>query len=777
MPRKKKNQVNRAAGGVPSSTNFDSQNDSLRINTDFADKYDAAKRKEILSNLPAGALDDDNESSSDDEEEDEHAVLLTKKIDRLVHKTITALRTKDPSIYDKDTKFFEDDGDAEVHCMDSTAAAADDDDKARSASSESDAGEEYDSDDEPVAGWDAVAKAAEDDVPKRLTLKDYVRENLLKDGRLSDSDSDDGGDVRGGTGDYTGVGRNVRFQEDHSTSRHDKALNAPAKGLLEPHRSGGRDAEGSTSDGDGDGEGEHDDADDGDFFQKKEKSELDVLQEDKDFDRFLKKESNSKRNRAGDEMLLHAYLERETADEKERFLQDFVLNNGWLDKGAGAAPRAADYSIEIDKTTTDGSNVKKKKGKVDESDGVDDDAGTSESDFEDKVDDFEHKYNFRFEEPDGAKVVSHARDIDGSLRRPDDRRKRAREARKKRKDHEKLVKTEDIKHLKNMKRREIEARLLALGEAAGDGVDFRGIDLDADFDPDEFTKQMEARFGDDYYNVEDADMDVLQDDEDVVANDHFARREVEPDVANDVNSLVDAYYNLDYEDIVGGTPVRFNYKKVEAETFGMDREDILGMDDKELNRKASLKYLAPYRRKKPKVFSRPWSSHGRDEDGAAAAPEARNASRGGHNASSGSAKKRKRPRMREPGSRGDGAGGTGEGRGPPVELVAVDSPRRKRKKAKEEGAAAGDVPPGKIHHESLPDVRPRLSLSTDGHAADAAAHQPEDAVEASEPGPGRSQENATTTIAKKKKKHKRKDRHEKMASALPSSRRAAYGLT
>jgi protein KRI1 len=754
MPRKKKKQVNSAARGVPPSTTSDTQNDDLRINTDFADKYDAAKRKEILSRLPAGALDD-SESSSDDEEEDEHAVLLTRKIDRLVHKTITALRTKDPSIYDKETKFFEDDGESDAHGIIDTPADA-------SSASSASTDEEYDSDDEPVAGWDAVAIAAEDDVPKRLTLKDYVRENLLKDGRLSDSESDDGGDVRGGTA----GGRKVRFEGD-DPPRHGQARN-PSNNLLESHR--GRDSEGNSSDHEDEdvhGEGEHE-ADDGEFFQKKEKSEFEMLEEEKDFDRFLKKEAQSKRNRAGDEMLLHAYLERETADEKERFLQDFVLNNGWLDKGAGAAPRAADYAMEVDKTDVG----KAKKGQINVADGVDE-AEMPESDFEDKVDDFEHKYNFRFEEPDGAKVVSHAREIDGSLRRPDDRRKRAREARKKRKEHEKLVKTEDIKQLKNIKRREIEARLLALREAAGDGVDFSGIDLDADFDPDDFSKQMEARFGDDYYDDKDLDMEVLKDDGVAVASNHLPRKEVEPEVAEDVNRLVDAYYNLDYEDIVGGTPVRFNYKKVEAETFGIDREEILGMDDKELNRKASLKYLAPYRKKKPpKSISRAWSSQGGRD--AATGQGAANTSRGGHKDASGTSKKRKRPRMRESGSRRDGAGEKDEGSGLVIE-GAVDSPRRKRKKGTK-AQVEGDVLPAEIPRATLSDAHPQLSGASEGRTAETAAHKSEDAAEVSVTSPGDAGQKDKSD-KKKKKKHKRKDRQEKMASALPSSRRAAYGIT
>lgn len=62
--------------------------------------------------------------------------------------------------------------------------------------------------------------------------------------------------------------------------------------------------------------------------------------------------------------------------------------------------------------------------------------------------------------------------------------------------------------------------------------------------------------------------------------------------------MMDEYYNLDYEDIVGGTPMRFNYKQVEPESFNLSTEQILEKDDKELNQLVSLKYYAPYRPKR-----------------------------------------------------------------------------------------------------------------------------------------------------------------------------------
>ncbi|CAH1242971.1 Hypp7014 [Branchiostoma lanceolatum] len=83
----------------------------FRINKDFAKKYDEYRRKEELQKLKDRygdvALDDSSSSSS--ETEDEDAVELTPAIEKGFLKTLAALKSKDPRIYQQDINFYDED--------------------------------------------------------------------------------------------------------------------------------------------------------------------------------------------------------------------------------------------------------------------------------------------------------------------------------------------------------------------------------------------------------------------------------------------------------------------------------------------------------------------------------------------------------------------------------------------------------------------------------------------------------------------------------------------
>lgn len=70
----------------------------------------------------------------------------------------------------------------------------------------------------------------------------------------------------------------------------------------------------------------------------------------------------------------------------------------------------------------------------------------------------------------------------------------------------------------------------------------------------------------------------------------------------DMEEVLDEYFQLDYEDIIGGDlPTRFKYQKVKSNDCGMSADQILGKTDQELNRIVPLKKLRTYRTDDSKV--------------------------------------------------------------------------------------------------------------------------------------------------------------------------------
>ena len=117
------------------------------------------------------------------------------------------------------------------------------------------------------------------------------------------------------------------------------------------------------------------------------------------------------------ELLARFYGNDVDLDDGEKFLRSYILNEGWKDKG---------QMIKLPKSDREKPLVKGKNLAVD-----------SEDDKrEDEMDQFEAKYNFRFEEPNAGTITSHAREAFGeeTLRKKNDTRKQARERAKERKE-------------------------------------------------------------------------------------------------------------------------------------------------------------------------------------------------------------------------------------------------------------------------------------------------------------------------------------------------------
>lgn len=192
---------------------------------------------------------------------------------------------------------------------------------------------------------------------------------------------------------------------------------------------------------------------------------------------------------------------------------------------------------------------------------------------------------------------------------------------------------EELARQRNKKLKDIKSRLKEIQEITGtDIVGLENVDLDADFDPEKHDAQMAEMFNDDYYNKEDTekptwdddiegvdDINYNDDDEDIMMDADYlpggdkyqSTSENASEQASsskkvlkkEVDDLLDQYYSLNFEDIIGGDlPTRFKYQKTEPEDYGLSPVEILLADDKELNKYVGLKTMAPYRNEQKKQY-------------------------------------------------------------------------------------------------------------------------------------------------------------------------------
>ena len=129
-------------------------------------------------------------------------------------------------------------------------------------------------------------------------------------------------------------------------------------------------------------------------------------------------------------------------------------------------------------------------------------------------------------------------------------------------------------------------------------VGFGDIDLDADFDPEEWNKNMEKVYDEEYYNgQDDNEKPIFDDDMEDYEIDEDDEEEVDfADATKEyLDKQMEELYKLDYEDIVGGQPIRFEYTSVPESDFGLSASEIINMSDKELSQKVPLKAIATYR--------------------------------------------------------------------------------------------------------------------------------------------------------------------------------------
>ncbi|VEN38855.1 unnamed protein product [Callosobruchus maculatus] len=366
----------------------------------------------------------------------------------------------------------------------------------------------------------------------------------------------------------------------------------------------------------------------GGLFKQRAKTKEEKEKEEVDYIQWLAGQKKELEDKQEEKQLkpLKDYWNKPDLEDEEKFLRDYILNKRFLDKDND------DYIPTYEEVIHDSDEL------------------SNDEEMIEKQEEFEHKYNFRFEEPDQEFIKRYPRTLENSLRKKDDRRKVKRQEVKERKKKEKEEKMQDLKKLQELKRKEIEEKLEKLKEITGNpSIGFADEDIDGDFDPEEHDRKMQALFNDEFYqgpeeeqkpqfpdldeeleienweryegnNNENTEDEPHCEDENFIMDcDYYSNANNQEDLIestkskkkrkrkskfaeavsrpkpkfdpNDKNyeEYFEEYYKLDCEDIIGDLPCRFKYRQVVPNDFGLSIEEILLAKERELNKWCSLK--------------------------------------------------------------------------------------------------------------------------------------------------------------------------------------------
>ncbi|XP_037038296.1 protein KRI1 homolog [Bradysia coprophila] len=298
--------------------------------------------------------------------------------------------------------------------------------------------------------FDDVKIGGEKKGPKALTVKDYERKILLEKGGIYEDEADDNDtDLRPSSPAYNQEQMNIK--------------NAFKKVIEE--------------DDDDDEDNEW-----GGIFRKREKTKEEEATEEEQYTKWLAGEEANIGTKAQELKPLKEYWNNPKLSKDEKFLRDYILSNGYSKSDKDDVPTydeiVGDESLEISE---------------------------DEAELERQAE-FEHKFNFRFEEPDNEFIKRYPRTIDHSVRKQDNRRKEKRAEVKERKLNEKKEKMKELEMINAIRKREIEEKIKKLKDVTGDDtIPFDDDDIDGDFDPDEYDRKMNEIFNNEYYQVDEGE--------------------------------------------------------------------------------------------------------------------------------------------------------------------------------------------------------------------------------------------------------------------------------
>ncbi|KAG7886877.1 hypothetical protein KL936_004728 [Ogataea polymorpha] len=352
---------------------------------------------------------------------------------------------------------------------------------------------------------------------------------------------------------------------------------------------------------------------DGEEREWKEGEKPYAVQQQEDKNKLLSEIQSAFSDEEGDDFLQKKEVQREIKPAKslpdpqqdgEKFLEAFLEKEAWI-------PEQEDLRPEMEE---------------------DDD------EFDEAAEKFENAYNFRFEDPNAAEIISYARSQATMRREKMNSRKKQRLKKKEEQLREEQEKQELLRKKKQKKATQVVDRLKEIKEAVGDQVSEETIArvfgdslLKDDFDDAEWDSKMAEIFNEAFYEEEGKPEkpEVELSDQEEETGEEGEVEKVEEEETSDNKSkkskkkedkIVKKKERQKLKEVAerlvsANTPklleeveeergrgkdkeeIKFRYREVSPESFGLTTREILVADDKDLNELIGLKKFAPYRPK------------------------------------------------------------------------------------------------------------------------------------------------------------------------------------
>ncbi|XP_070838084.1 protein KRI1 homolog [Chaetodon trifascialis] len=571
----------------------------LKINSEFAQKYEKYRQKEELQRLKDRYGDRAEESSSSESSSDDSEAELDPQVERDFYRTLSLLKKKDPKIYQKDAKFY----------SEGTST----------------------SDEKPSTSKTAV---------KPMYLKDYERKVILeREGKYEDDDDSDDEEVA----------KRMERAASPSYIQEQRELKESFRKFIQDSDDDDEDDSNKGSEGDGSR-----------LLTRRIKTLEEKDKEEADYVEWLKGQTElDGPEEVKDMKYLRDYWNDPELDEKERFLRDYVLNKGYRDEDDDDDERIPTYEEVVQDDVEDSEKegetflemqdnferhynfrfeepdshqVKTYPRNIATSVRSKDDRRKckrkevkerKDKEKEQKCEQLKQLKNLKRSEimeklnrlrelTGNEQLAFNENDLEGEFDPQQHDQLMQKFFGDEYYGEEEQEKPQfdgddgEVEEHWNWDTWTGEEQEEDYGEeehdAAGVHCDDEGFIMDADYDPNQQTASKKKKKKE-RKKMQKADMPQMGKKR---KKSHFAEaitrnKPVFDPQEKSFEQYLDEYYKLDYEDIIDDLPCRFRYRQVLANDFGLSADEILRADDKELNNWCSLKKTCMFRSDKEEM--------------------------------------------------------------------------------------------------------------------------------------------------------------------------------